>query len=339
MNFSLHNTFPDDLKADWNALLAESILNVPFLRYEYLKQWWQTRGGGEWRADSALVLVTAHQDDKLVGVAPLFLAEYEGNTSLLLVGSIEISDFLALIVRPSDLQAFLKGLLDFLTDSESVPAWDVLDFHNLLAESGLINALQSEAAQRNWQISEEESYRAPYIPLPADWETYLANLDKKQRHEVRRKIRRLEEAEPSARWYIVQNGADLAEESEAFLQLMAFDPQKEAFLSASMRQTMKATIQSAFEDGYLQLAFLEIGGKKAAGYLNFDTLNRLWVYNSGIDPQFYSLSAGWVLLAYLLQWSIENGRSEFDFLRGNEDYKYRFGAVDRFVSRVKLNRP
>lgn len=339
MNFTLHNAFPIDLKSEWNDLLTESHLNVPFLRYEYLQNWWQTRGGGEWQTDSQLVLVTAHQDDQLVGVAPLFLAEYEGNPSLLLLGSIEISDFLSLIVRAADLLPFLHGLLDFLTSSTDIPHWQVLDFHNLLAESGMNDALKTEASRRGWQFSQEESYRAPYIQLPADWETYLANLDKKQRHEVRRKIRRLEETEPSARWYIVQPGADIAAESDAFLQLMAFDPQKEAFLSASMRQTMKAIIQSAFAEGYLQLTFLEIGGKKAAAYLNFDMLNRLWVYNSGIDPQFYSLSAGWVLLAYLLQWSIENRRTEFDFMRGNEDYKYRFGAIDRFVYRIKLSRP
>jgi len=46
-------------------------------------------------------------------------------------------------------------------------------------------------------------------------------------------------------------------------------------------------------------------GKRAAGYLNFDYLNRIWVYNSGIDQRFLDLSAGWVLLGHLLQWANE----------------------------------
>jgi CelD/BcsL family acetyltransferase involved in cellulose biosynthesis len=43
-----------------------------------------------------------------------------------------------------------------------------------------------------------------------------------------------------------------------------------------------------------------------------------------------------VLLGHLLQWANENDRSEFDFMRGNEDYKYKFGAVDRFVTRLTV---
>jgi CelD/BcsL family acetyltransferase involved in cellulose biosynthesis len=86
----------------------------------------------------------------------------------------------------------------------------------------------------------------------------------------------------------------------------------------------------------LQLAFLTVGEVKAAAYLNFDFLNRIWVYNSGIDPRFSEHSPGWVLLGYLLKWANENNRFEFDFMRGNEDYKYRFGAIDRTVVRVHI---
>ena len=50
------------------------------------------------------------------------------------------------------------------------------------------------------------------------------------------------------------------------------------------------------------------------------------------------LSVGWVLLGYLLQWANENKRTEFDFMRGDEEYKYRFGGVDKFVIRTKVVR-
>jgi CelD/BcsL family acetyltransferase involved in cellulose biosynthesis len=60
------------------------------------------------------------------------------------------------------------------------------------------------------------------------------------------------------------------------------------------------------------------------------------VYNSGIDRRYMEYSPGWVLLGYLLKWANENGRETFDFMRGNEDYKYKFGALDRFVMRASL---
>ena len=44
-----------------------------------------------------------------------------------------------------------------------------------------------------------------------------------------------------------------------------------------------------------------------------------------------ALSPGWVLLAQLIQKAIAEGRSPFDFLQGNEDYKHRFGGVDEAV--------
>jgi CelD/BcsL family acetyltransferase involved in cellulose biosynthesis len=81
-----------------------------------------------------------------------------------------------------------------------------------------------------------------------------------------------------------------------------------------------------------------VEGQKAAGYLNFDYLNRIWVYNSGIERRYRELSPGWVLLGHLLEWANENKRSEFDFMRGDEDYKYRFGGVDQFLVRAKVTR-
>ena len=119
---------------------------------------------------------------------------------------------------------------------------------------------------------------------------------------------------------------------------MVNDPAKAAFLTEAMRAQMHASARAAFRAGWLQLAFLTVNGEKAAGYLNFDYNNRIWVYNSGIDYKYLELSPGWVLLGYLLEWANEHQRAEFDFMRGDEDYKYKFGGLERFVVRVKLVR-
>ena len=338
MDFKIYEQFPQDLKQQWNELLTGSICHVPFLRFEYLQNWWQTRGGGEWPQDARLVLVTAWQGDDLVGIAPLFHSTHQGRPSLLFLGSIEISDYLSLLVAPENLESFTSELFDFLNTSQEVPDWQVLDLYNIFASLPLISVLEKEAESRDWQTDTVETDHAPGITLPGDWETYLSQLSKKQRHEVRRKIRRLEEAEEPSRWYIVEDEDKLDDEINAFLKLMAEDPIKDTFLSDEMSITMAETMKIAFQEGYLQLAFLEINGQKAAGYLNFDYLNQIWVYNSGISSDFMNYSAGWVLLGYLLQWANENKRERFDFMRGDEDYKYRFGAVDQMVKRVSITR-
>src|SRR5215208_5337655 len=125
MNFILHKDFSDISEATWNALVEQSITDTPFSRHEYLSEWWKTLGGGEWQVGAdgraerpVLVLISATENDQLIGIAPLFIADYDGQRALMLLGSIEISDYLDLIVREQDLPRFLSGLLDFLTSSE-----------------------------------------------------------------------------------------------------------------------------------------------------------------------------------------------------------------------------
>ncbi len=339
MEFTLHTQFESlaPLADEWNAMLAESVTDAPFLRFEYLRDWWQTLGGGEW-PQAELVVVTARENERLVGIAPLFQTmNRDGLSALMLLGSIEISDYLDLIVRPADLPRFVSGLLDFLA-SRGTLSWRALDWVNLPEASPSLPALEAESAARGWTFTREVYQPAPYIPLPADFETYLAGIDKKQRHEIRRKLRRAAEHEIPVRWYIVEDESTLDAEMDGFFALMTQDPAKEKFLTEPMRRQMLATARTALRGGWLWLAFLEVGGQKAAGSFNFDYGDRLWGYNSGVNRDFIELSPGWVLLSHSLQWACEHGRSEFDFMRGNEEYKYRFGAKDRLVMRVKLVR-
>lgn len=326
----------DALADEWNELLSHSASHVPFLRHEYLSTWWRTLGGGEWAQGELYIVIGRHPDGSLLGIAPLFLTRNrEGESALMFLGSIEISDYLDIIAPPGDLPQFLEALLDHLTSVQS-PAWEVLDWYNLVETSPTLKALQAVASHKGWEYQQERLQHCPYIPLPGDWEAYLARIDKKQRHEIRRKMRRLESLGLPLRWYIVEDESSLESEIEDFLALMAQDPAKKAFLTDVMRSQMRAAVWAAFRAGWLQLAFLEINGEKAAGYLNFDYGNHIWVYNSGLNLKYSALSPGWVLLSYLLKWANEHGRQAFDFMRGDEDYKYRFGGIDRFVVRVKV---
>lgn len=338
MIFTLLTEFPAELESEWGFLLDSNPVHVPFLKYAYQKIWWETRGGGEW-PEATLALITAREKGKLVGVAPLFSArQKDGTPALFNLGSIEVSDYLDLLVLPEFRDAFISGLLETLP-TLPIPAWVNLNLYNLLDLSPTLPAMQTVSARMGWTMTVEKLQHCPYIPLPADWESYLAGIDKKQRHEIRRKMRRAEESEIPVRWYIVDDVANLDAEVESFLELMKNDSDKVAFLKPVMQSFLHQVAHWAFDEKCLQLAFLEVGGQKAAAYLSFDYLNCIWVYNSGLNREFLSLSPGWVLLGHLLQWAIENGRSEFDFMRGDEDYKYRFGAADRFVMRAILTPP
>lgn len=333
MQLTLHREFPRDLQKEWDALLAESTADVPFLRFECLQKWWETRGGGEW-PQAELAIITAHEGGSLCGVAPLFVAVHQQRRSLLLLGSIEVFDYLDLIARPASLPDFVDALLEFLVQADL--AWEALDLYNLIDFSPTLEILKASCEQRGWQYQSENIQPSPYIPLPADWETYLAGIKKKQRHEIRRKMRRFEELEVPTRWYVVQEEETLAAEMDNFLALMEQEQAKTKFLTPSMREFMHHVARCAFQSGILHLSFLEVDGEKAAAKFLFNYRNRLWAYNSGVDRRFYEQSPGWVLLGYILQWATEQGIEEFDFMRGDEEYKYRFGAIDRFVVRATI---
>ena len=337
MNFILHKDFSEFSATMWNNLVEQSIADTPFSRHEYLSEWWKTLGGGEW-SQAELVLISATENDQLVGIAPLFITEYDGQQALMLVGSIEISDYLDLVVRADDLPRFLSGLLDFLASRfASNDNWSGIDWYNLPDSSPTPAALKTESGRRGWTHHEEIYRPTPRIALNGSFEEYLSRLDKKQRHEIRRKMRRAAES-GKVRFYVVDKDADIETELDSFFHLMVQDPNKAMFLRDAMRDQMSTTIRAAHEGGYLWLGFLEVEGVKAAASLNFDYKNKLWGYNSGVRRDFMELSPGWVLLAHVIQWCCENGRYEFDFMRGDEEYKYRFGGVNRYVMRERVTR-
>jgi CelD/BcsL family acetyltransferase involved in cellulose biosynthesis len=333
MDYILHSDFSEIDAGTWNDLLKDSVSDSPFLRHEYQSAWWEHRGGGEWQ-NAQLVLVSANKDGKLAGLAPLFIAEYDGQRVLMLNGSIEISDYLDVIVRPNQHVEFITGLLDFLA-SQLADSWRGLDWYNLPDSSPTLAALKTESTRRGWTHHEEMYRPTPRIPLSEDYEEYLARLEKKQRHEVRRKMRRAEESGRGVRWFI-SDMQDPESEIDAFVKLMEDDQNKANFLTDSMRAQIRAIIRAAHRGGWLWLAFLEVDGQRAAAALNFDYRNKLWGYNAGVNRDYMDLSPGWVLLSHVIQWCCEHGRSEFDFMRGDEEYKYRLGAVNQYVMRAKI---
>jgi len=116
------------------------------------------------------------------------------------------------------------------------------------------------------------------------------------------------------------------------LQKSTFE--KREWLTEGRRAVFNDAAAAAQKAGTLQLLFLEVEGRKAAALFNFEYNGRIWVYNSGLDPDaFGNLSLGVVLTAKAIECAIENKNQTFDFLRGNETYKYRFGAKDTHIYR------
>lgn len=321
------------LAAEWNALLERSATLVPFLRHEVASVWWSTLGGGEWPGGKLWLGMARDPGGGLAAIWPLFRPA--GADRLHLIGSHEISDYLDLIAPPGQNREACKALLLALEGQDEIRS---IDLYNLPEASPTPASMEAIAPLHGWSVTRQRLAPCPVVALEGSWEAYLARLDKKQRHELRRKIRRAEMHSERVQLRIVGPSDNIGSEMETFLRLMALGADKARFLQPAMRQQFLALTQEVFRAGYLQLAFLEVGGAPAAAYWNFDFGGRIWVYNSGLDPAFAALSPGWVLMGYLIRWAIDAGRAEVDFLRGGEPYKYQLGGVDRWIHRLTLTR-
>lgn len=323
------------LKPEWNDLVRRSCSDTLFLTWEWQSTWWKHLGEG-----SLLLLgFRAGDDGRLIGIAPLFrtLGD-DGQAILNLNGCRDVSDYLDLIVERGQEDIVYDALLDYL--GNEVSAWDLVDFCNIPQASMTFVRLRELAEARGYQTLVEVEDVCPIVDLPATWDEYLMMLDKKQRHEIRRKLRKAE-GEADTRFIIVGPDHDLRAEMQRFIELhQKSTPEKDKFMDPQMQGFFFEVAQVLQAQGWLQLAFIEMDGQKAATLLNFDYGDAVLVYNSGYDPSQYShLSPGIVVTACCIEHAIVLGRSKFDFLRGDEVYKYRFGAQDTQVRRLLVAKP
>ena len=323
----------EELADEWNGLLHRSAADTVFLTLEFQRTWWRYLGEGD------VVILAVRNGAELVGIAPLFATtDDQGRRTLSFIGCVDVADYLDFIVAEGWEEVVYAALVDYMT-GPSAPAWDVLDLCNVHQSSPTLSLLPSLAEQRGWSVSNDRDDVCPIVMLPETWEDYLKMLDGKQRHEIRRKLRRAD-AQADVDCYVVGQEHDLVDEIEDFLDLMAASsPDKAAFLTPRMRSFFRELARAIDDAGWLQLAFLEVDGQKAAAYFNFIYNNRVLVYNSGLDWQsFPKIGAGIILTAHCIRYAIERGHEAFDFMRGGERYKYQFGGQDVEVRRLRVCR-
>ena len=138
MQINVIRTFEEmnSLQGEWNALVKQGASDVPFLRHEYLSTWWQTLGGGEWTEADLFVVTGRLADGSLAGIAPLFFSRNRsGEPALLLLGCIEISDYLDLIVPTQHISTFVNDSI-YLPGGCQFPCLEgfrLVQLHRLIA--------------------------------------------------------------------------------------------------------------------------------------------------------------------------------------------------------------
>ncbi|HSH03844.1 MAG TPA: GNAT family N-acetyltransferase [Anaerolineae bacterium] len=317
------------LAPQWDNLVATSATNTPFQFLAYQQAWWQHLA-----PDGAQLYTFTYSDnDSLQAIACFYLLDNQLHFN----GCVEETDYLDIIASADTAPAVWAAIVDALQEG-AIPNCHALDLCNIPAASPSRPILADLATARNLTHSTTVQEVCPIIDLPDSFDDYLGQLDKKQRHEIRRKLRRANGAELEVEMF-KGTAEELTTAVNLFLDLLQKSTiEKNEWLNDGRRALFHDTAQAAYQAGTLQLLFTVTEDERAATLFNFNYAGRIWVYNSGLDPvAFGYLSPGVVLTARAIEMAIENGQKTFDFLRGDEEYKYQFGAQDSEIFRVQLN--
>ena len=298
-----------EIRTDWDGAawhLAPIAANTgPFVERPLLEAWWRIRGpvDGE--------LMVAQNDSALL---PLWrragVVGFPGESDLFDYHSPLGSDVETLVAETA---SRLEGMS--------------LELNSLPDEAANVVAAGLDKAGVGY-VQEEHDVSA-VLDLPADFDMYLSAIGKKERHELRRKRRRFEAAAGPA---TVDTGTG-ADHLAEFVHMHRLAPgEKGSFMTDDMARFFSAAAQV---DG-ARIDLLRTGdGVPVAATFGFTHGSGYYLYNSGFETTQGSISPGQVLLSMLIEDGIEQGLGLFDFLKGDEAYKFRLGARRRSLYSIR----
>jgi CelD/BcsL family acetyltransferase involved in cellulose biosynthesis len=312
----------DSIYSDWKRLLANSTANPAFSSPDWAKIWWQQFDSG-----TRLYLGAFRHQGKTTGIAPLVVK----NNVASFIGSSDVCDYLDFVVEPGNEENFFSELLDNLKAERIIR----LELAPLRPDSTVLRSLIKVAPSKTWQVSCSPEDVTVELDLPATWEDYLQLLSGKQRHELKRKLRRLdEEGELNYRHNTDANRYDV----DIFLRLFRDSRQDKAkFLTPQMESFFREVTNAMAEQKLLRLNILELDKKPVAATMCFDHKDTVYLYNSGYEPDYGWLSVGVISKALCIKDSIERNRRLFDFLKGGEAYKYHLGGHELPLYKCSLS--
>ena len=275
----------------------------PFPRREFLEAWWDRRGAGELlHADTGDSLVVLTVGDGIVEFA----------------GEADLTDYHTPLGSP-DVPALANATFE-------LPGGYRLQLDSLPKEAcnAVCASLQSVGLL---PVAEQHAVSA-VLRLPPSFDEYLMSLGKKERHELRRKRRRFES----------ERGTTTLERRTGREAVHLFaDLHRRS--SGDKGSFMTGTIEQFFYElhdrvGGVIDVLVDASGTVASAVFLFESESETFLYNSAFDPDIGHLSPGNVMLSHLIEQAIQQEHRVFDFLKGEETYKFRLGAEPRPLYRV-----
>lgn len=289
---------------DWHCL---------FTLPPWLQTWWSI-----FRTDQEPHIVAVERGTEIIALAPFMRRD----TTAELIGSPNVCDYLDVVRGPGTANGFAEPLLAQLRQS----GIHRVTLRGVRPDARVWTDLLPVARSNDWAVTCEEEGLAYQIQLPQTWDAFLQQLNGKQRHELRRKLRRLHEAGTVQyrQVDIVPAGPPVV---DLFIELFkASRSDKATFMTTQMATYFHALAKTFSDLNMLTLGLLELDGRVVSAVMGFDYRATRYLYNSGYDPNFRSLSVGLLCKVLSIKDAIAKGFSSYDLLKGAETYKQRLGA-------------
>ena len=327
MTINIRQESFESIADEWECILPHTGANTIFITPWWQQLWWDRYG----HDDSELQILSLRDGDALLGIAPLMT---RGDT-LSFLGDTDLFDYHDFLVHEGCEDAFYTALWQHIEAMD----WKTMELKSLRETSETLRRFPALAQSNGWTATVTDEDVSPYTDLEPSWDDYLANLRKKDRHELRRKLRRLNNGN-DANQYSFDDPGEVATAMPEFFRLMrASRPDKDDFLTSDREQFFTELAQELSTRDQFRLFFLELNDVRVASCICFDYNGSYLLYNSGYDPEYSSLSVGLLNKALCIQDAIESGKGKFDFLRGSERYKYNLGGTNQTIHELVISRP
>jgi hypothetical protein len=346
------------LRSRWNELAA----GIPTRSWEWIERWWRVYGNTSRSVAPAnhatsstiekelYLLAVFESPDRLIAIAPWYI-EHSLNygRTLRFLGSGEIcTDYSTILCEPGRERPVTEALArtlcnplhvaDWLTQN-SVRHWDRIEFTAVAQQDRILQQLLSEMERHNNLVHRRITTNSWQIELPKTWPSFLAQLSKSHRKQLRRCQREFFDT-GRAKVHWVENEQQLDIAWELLVRLHQERQQSlgnpGCFASAQYATFHRGIASDLLRAGKLWLGWLELDGRPLAVDYQFVSDTTVFVYQGGIDPSARSLSPGQLIISAGIQRAIAEGYSTYDLLRGDEPYKPHWRAEPQPLYDIRI---
>ena len=322
----------DLLEDEWNALITQSDSTI-FQTYEWLHTWWKYYN----RPSDQLHILRFTCDEKLVGIAPLFIEHRRTlgariYSRLRFIGA-GLSDYLEFILRPGYEGTVFLAFAEHL--QSHIQEWDIFDIEDVSKRSPLTQVLPLVLKKHSFALYWYQGTVCPSIVLPTIEEVSVKALGPMQSSNFKRKFKKLEQGFGAAVTLYRDQADDIEKGIEEFSSVHAGRWKSQGYPSAFDEPKQRAFhidfSRKFAQRGWLRLYILKANEEPVAAIYDFNYGERIYMYqcNAYGTDAIMKQSPGYIVRSIAIEEGIKEGMRVFDFLRGDESYKYKeWSAID-----------